>query len=46
MNILKAISNVIYYLSEGTAILFSPNHDDYPNIGLQPYSGDPCSKWM
>lgn len=21
--------------------IFSPPHDDYPNVGVQPYSGDP-----
>lgn len=46
MNILKRLNDVILYLSEGVAILFSPSHDDYPNIGLQPYDGDPYSEWL
>jgi hypothetical protein len=46
MNILKAINDAIYYLSEGAAILFSPSHDNYPSIGVQPYSDDPYSEWM
>jgi len=46
MNILKAINDAIYYLSEGAVILFSPSHDNYPSIGVQPYSDDPYSEWM
>jgi predicted ribosomally synthesized peptide with nif11-like leader len=28
-------------LAEAALTAFSPAHDDYPNIGLQPFSGDP-----
>ncbi len=28
-------------LAEAVLELFSPNHDDYPNSGVQPFSGDP-----
>ncbi|MBW4465820.1 MAG: hypothetical protein KME07_10335 [Pegethrix bostrychoides GSE-TBD4-15B] len=46
MNILKRLNDAILYLSEGAAMLFSPSQDDYPNIGLQPYDGDPYSEWV
>lgn len=31
-------------LVEAVLEIFSPNHDDYPTIGVQPYSGDPSRK--
>jgi len=46
MNILKVLNDAIYYLSDGAASLFSPSHDNYPNVGVQPYSGDPYSESM
>lgn len=46
MSIFKVISAALYYLSEGATALFTPNHDQYPNIGVQPFSGDPYSEWI
>lgn len=46
MNIFKVLREAIYYLSEGATGLFSPNRDEYPNIGVQPFSGDPYSEWV
>lgn len=31
-------------LAEAVLELFSPSHDDYPAIGLQPFTGDPNPK--
>lgn len=31
-------------LAEALLEIFSPNHDDYPAIGVQPFSGDPNPK--
>jgi len=28
-------------LVEAALEIFSPSHDDYPNIGVEPFSGDP-----
>ena len=28
------------YLTEAALEVFSPNHDSYPSIGVQPFSGD------
>ncbi|GAB4380285.1 MAG: hypothetical protein Kow00121_36210 [Elainellaceae cyanobacterium] len=28
-------------LMEAVLSIFSPTHDDYPSVGVQPYSGDP-----
>lgn len=44
MNILKSISSALQYLSEAGTGLFTPNHDHYPNIGVQPFSGYPYSE--
>lgn len=46
MNIFTVLSNALRYLSEGATGLFSPNHDEYPNIGVQPFNGDPYSEWV
>ncbi len=46
MNILKVLNDTMRYLSEGATALFSPNHDEYPNIGVQPFSGEPYSEWI
>lgn len=46
MNIFKWMGGVIDYLSEGATALFSPNRDQYPNIGVQPFDGDPYSEWV
>ena len=31
-------------LAEAVLELFSPSHDNYPAIGVQPFTGDPNSK--
>ncbi|ELR96747.1 Nif11-like leader peptide family natural product precursor [Gloeocapsa sp. PCC 73106] len=28
-------------LVESMLAIFSPSHDDYPNVGVEPFSGDP-----
>lgn len=44
MNLFKAIGQMIRFLSEGASEIFSPNRDEYPNAGVQPYEDDPLSK--
>jgi len=44
MNLFKAIGQMIRFLSEGASEIFSPNRDEYPNTGVQPYEDDPLSK--
>ncbi|MCX7594348.1 MAG: hypothetical protein N2235_11400 [Fischerella sp.] len=42
---MRAISNLIaritQYISEAAVRIFGPNDDAYPNIGVQPFTGDP-----
>jgi hypothetical protein len=46
MNIVRSINNGLSYLSETVfrAFIFSPNQS--PNVGVQPFSGDPYSEWV
>jgi hypothetical protein len=42
---MRAISNLIAsitrYITEAAVRIFGPNDDAYPNIGVQPFTGDP-----
>lgn len=40
MKLLKAFADALGYIAEGALELFSPNHDSYPLVGIQPYSGE------
>jgi len=41
MSISKTLGNILQYLSEGVARIFSPTDDEYPFIGVQPFAGEP-----
>ncbi|GAB4278794.1 MAG: hypothetical protein Fur0025_05570 [Oscillatoriaceae cyanobacterium] len=41
MNISKLLSDMMRYVSEAAARIFSPSDDAYPNIGVQPFEGEP-----
>ena len=40
MSVNQVIRDMIQYLAEGFARIFSPTDDEYPNIGIQPFEGD------
>ena len=40
MIISRIVRELIQYLTEGFARIFSPTDDAYPNIGVQPFGGD------
>ncbi|BAU64761.1 hypothetical protein STA3757_21360 [Stanieria sp. NIES-3757] len=40
MKIWQGLVNMVQYLWQGTVRLFSPNDDDYPETGVQPYEGE------
>lgn len=46
MNILQAIKDTVQFLVEASTRLFSPSDNQYPDIGVQPFDGDPYSKWQ
>jgi hypothetical protein len=43
---MQSIGGAISYFFSGCIELFSPNHDDYPLIGVQPFEGKSYSKWL
>ena len=45
MNIIEKTGNAIQYLYEAVAWAFSPIHDTYPAIGIQPFEDEPYSQW-
>lgn len=40
MKIYRLLSNAMTYLIEAALEVFSPDHDSYPQIGVQPFEGD------
>jgi hypothetical protein len=44
MNIIRAIGAAVSYFFDGCIELFSPNHDDYPASGVQPFEGKTTSR--
>lgn len=41
MSIKFGLEKTLGYVTEAALEVFSPNHDSYPSIGLQPFSGEP-----
>lgn len=40
-SITQAFSDVIRYISQAMARIFSPNEKEPPNVGVQPFEGNP-----
>jgi hypothetical protein len=38
------VAKTINFLLEGSLEIFSPNHDNYPAIGIQPFTGEICHR--
>ncbi len=36
----QTVKNVVQYITEGVARIFSPTDDEYPAIGVQPSEGE------
>ena len=36
----QALSNIVQYIGEGFARIFSPSDDKYPIVGIQPFGGE------
>ena len=41
MNISEMLSNLSKYISDAMARIFGPNDDEYPEVGVQPFEGEP-----
>ncbi|AUT01952.1 MULTISPECIES: nicotinate phosphoribosyltransferase [Nostocales] len=44
MAIPRIIASITQYISEAVMRIFAPNDDAYPNIGVQPFTGEPYKK--
>jgi hypothetical protein len=44
MAISKMFEKLTHYITEAAVEIFSPNHDDYPSTGVQPFTGTPHKK--
>ena len=40
MQIIEQLGRTLDYLAEASLEVFSPNHDSYPETGIQPFEGD------
>jgi hypothetical protein len=40
MSIFKTLQETFQYIWEGAVRIFAPRDDEYPEIGVQPFSGD------
>lgn len=43
---LNSFSEFVQFLLEAASRMFQPNEEEYPAIGVQPYSGDGTSQWL
>jgi hypothetical protein len=41
MRISELVKNFVGYITEAFARIFGPNKDEYPEIGVQPFEGEP-----
>jgi len=46
MNVITAMLEGVQFISEGVTRVFRPNDDQYPETGVQPFEGEPFSKWV
>jgi hypothetical protein len=46
MNVLNLVRDAFQYVSEAVVRIFKPANDDYPETGVQPFEGEPFSKWV
>jgi len=46
MKALHSVGRAMQYLWDGASRIFSPNYDQYPNVGVQPYEGDAGPEWI
>ncbi|MEI2582881.1 hypothetical protein [Scytonema sp. PRP1] len=40
----RMLATVTQYISEAFIRIFGPNDDAYPNIGVQPFTGEPYNE--
>ncbi|MFN9359459.1 MAG: hypothetical protein ACK596_03075 [Pseudanabaena sp.] len=42
--LVKKLTNMVEYVSDAIAKIFTPSKDDFPATGEHPYKGDPASE--
>lgn len=40
-NIYRLLENISKFITEAAVRVFSPRDDEYPDMGVQPFSGEP-----
>jgi hypothetical protein len=43
MNINRILQNAVQYFTEAFARVFGPSTDEYPEVGVQPFEGEPVT---
>ncbi len=46
MAIYRMVAKITQYICEAVMRIFGPNDDAYPNIGVQPFTGEPFKAGM
>jgi hypothetical protein len=46
MKVFTLFQEMVQYISEAAVSLFKPSNDQYPAVGVQPFEGEPYSKWV
>ena len=46
MNMLLGLNSSVVYVFTAIAQIFSVEHESYPDIGVQPFTGDVLSEWL
>ncbi|MDA0268683.1 MAG: hypothetical protein O3A14_17410 [Cyanobacteria bacterium] len=46
MTALKRLEAAVRYFSEAVMRIFSPNEKEIPQVGVQPFGGEPPSEWV
>ena len=44
MNFSQKLQDWMQYVTEAFVLIFAPNDDQYPYVGIQPFEGDPLSR--
>ena len=42
--LMQQLRNMVEYLSDAMARIFTPSNDDFPATGEKPYKGDPAAE--
>lgn len=46
MKVSQMFDGLVQYFSDAIARIFSPSDDAYPEVGVQPFDGEPYSQWV